>query len=144
MTAEELARFVGEFESRTLPKARWTHEAHLLTALWYLTRHTEDEALDILRARIRAYNEAVGGRNSDTEGYHETLTRLYLRGVREFVQARVAEPLEALAAALLASPMADRAWPFQFYSRERLFSVAARRDWLEPDLRDAGTARRTG
>jgi len=38
---------------------------------------------------------------------------------------------------LLASPVADRAWPLSFYSRERLFSVAARREWVEPDLRPA-------
>jgi hypothetical protein len=30
--------------------------------------------------------------------------------------------------------MAQRDWPFRFYSRELLFSIAARRDWIEPDL----------
>ena len=35
---------------------------------------------------------------------------------------------------LLLSPMGRRDWPFRFYSRERLFSVAARRDFVGPDL----------
>jgi hypothetical protein len=35
---------------------------------------------------------------------------------------------------LLASPMGRRDWPLRFYSRERLFSVAARRSFVEPDL----------
>jgi hypothetical protein len=30
--------------------------------------------------------------------------------------------------------MGDKAWPLTFWSRERLFSVAARRGWVEPDL----------
>jgi hypothetical protein len=36
---------------------------------------------------------------------------------------------------LLASRYATRSYPFEFYSRERLLSVAARRAWLDPDLK---------
>ena len=36
--------------------------------------------------------------------------------------------------ALLTSEMAPRDWPLRFYSRERLFSLEARRGWVEPDL----------
>jgi hypothetical protein len=31
--------------------------------------------------------------------------------------------------------LADKDLPLQYYSRERLFSEAARASWLEPDLR---------
>ena len=31
---------------------------------------------------IRRYNESVGGVNSDKEGYHETVTRASVLGVR--------------------------------------------------------------
>ncbi len=75
----DLESFVRDFERGTLPKARWTHEAHLLMGLWYLSRHAPSQALAEMRARIRAYNDAVGTLNSDSGGYHETLTRLYLR-----------------------------------------------------------------
>ena len=35
---------------------------------------------------IRRFNESVGGVNSDTEGYHETITRSFLHGVRLFLE----------------------------------------------------------
>jgi hypothetical protein len=35
---------------------------------------------------------------------------------------------------LLLSPMGRRDWPLRFYSRERLFSVEARRNFVPPDV----------
>jgi len=73
--------------------------------------------------------------NSDTEGYHETITRCFLHGVRVFLkEADLSVPLYALANELLLSPMGRRDWPLRFYSRERLFSVEARRAYVEADL----------
>ena len=84
---------------------------------------------------IRRFNESVGGVNSDSEGYHETITRVFLHGVRLFLaEANPAEPLHELVNELLLSPMGRRDWPLRFYSRERLFSVAARRDFVMPDI----------
>jgi hypothetical protein len=74
--------------------------------------------------------------NSDTQGYHETITRLFLLGVRLFLtQAGRREPLFELVNGLLLSPMGRRDWPLRFYSSERLFSVEARRHFVDPDLR---------
>ncbi len=42
--------------------------------------------------------------------------------------------LLARANGLLESPMVVGDWPLGFYSRERLFSVAARRGFVEPGL----------
>jgi hypothetical protein len=73
--------------------------------------------------------------NSDSEGYHETITRLFLDGVRQFVaQADATGPLHDLVNQLLLSPTGQRDWPLRFYSRERLFSVEARRHFVDPDL----------
>jgi hypothetical protein len=74
--------------------------------------------------------------NSDTEGYHETITRVFLRGVRLFLEdADVSDPLHELVNELLTSPVGRRDWPLRFYSPQRLFSVEARRHLVEPDLR---------
>ena len=35
---------------------------------------------------------------------------------------------------LLVAPMGRRDWPLRFFSRERLFSVEARRSHITPDL----------
>lgn len=129
-------RRVGEgLLDRTLPRPDWTHEAHLAATLW-LARDRPDIDLDAQIATIISrYNEAVGGVNDDSHGYHDTITRAYLAGIRAHLAPRdPTEPLAASVNALLASPAAARDWPLRFYSRERLFSVAARRAFVAPDL----------
>jgi len=119
----------------TLPKAEWTHEAHLATTLWLIVERPDIAPERDLPGLIRRYNESVGGVNSDTEGYHETITQTYIRALRAFL-ARTdgALPLVAKVNALLQAPEGRRDWPLHFYSRARLFSVEARRGWMEPDL----------
>ena len=119
----------------TLSRPEWTHEAHL-AATTYLLLRRPDVGLDAeLPGIIRRFNESVGGVNSDTEGYHETITRAFLAGVRlSLSEADTNRPLHKLVNDLLLSPMGRRDWPLRFYSRERLFSVEARRGFVEPDL----------
>ncbi|HET6942787.1 MAG TPA: hypothetical protein VFH89_11555, partial [Sphingomicrobium sp.] len=75
------------------------------------------------------------GVNSDTEGYHETITRCFLQGVRLFLDgAEMDKPLHGLVNDLLLSPMGRRDWPLRFFSRERLFSLEARLTHVDPDL----------
>jgi len=119
----------------TLPKSEWTHEAHLATTLWLIVERPDVAPERDLPHLIRRYNESVGGVNSDTEGYHETITQCFLRGVRGYL-ARVdnALPLAEKVNGLLQAEEGRRDWPLRFYSRERLFSVEARRGWVEPDV----------
>jgi hypothetical protein len=131
----EIAHIGEGLLARTLPRPEWTHEAHL-AATTYLLMRRPDVDLDAQLPRIiRRYNESVGGVNSDTEGYHETITRVFLHGVRMFLaEADPDEPLHELVNELLFSPMGQRDWPLRFYSAERLFSVEARRHFVPPDL----------
>lgn len=117
-----------------LPKAEWTHEAHLAACAWLVLERPEMDLSRDLPGIIRRYNESVGGVNDDTQGYHETITQGSLRGVRAFLNGRAAdEPLVGKVNALLVSPHGRRDWLLEHYSRARLFSVAARREWVEPD-----------
>ena len=127
---------VGErFLARSLPKEEWTHEAHLATTTWLLLRRPEIDVDEELPGLIRRYNESAGGVNDDTQGYHETITRAFVAGVRLFLsEADVVAPLHELVNELLLSPMGRRDWPFRFYSRDRLLSVEARRHFVEPDM----------
>ncbi|HEY7376107.1 MAG TPA: hypothetical protein VIF57_28355, partial [Polyangia bacterium] len=80
-------------------------------------------------------NGAHGTVNSDTRGYHETITCVYVRLLDAFLRGRPdGEPLDDAVAVLLAGPLAARDVVLRHYSRERLFSVEARRGWVEPDL----------
>lgn len=127
---------IGEgLVARTLPRGEWTHEAHLAATTYLLLRRPDIDVDEELPGLIRRYNMSVGGVNSDTEGYHETITRLFLRGVRLFlIDADPSEPLFKLVNELLLLPMGRRDWPLRFYSPERLFSVEARQQFVDPDL----------
>ena len=121
--------------ARTLPKAEWTHEAHLAATTYLMLKRPDVDIDADLPGIIRSYNESVGGVNSDTEGYHETITRVFLHGVRLFLsEADTREALHELVNELLLSPMGRRDWPMRFYSRERLFAVEARRAFVTPDM----------
>ncbi len=125
---------VEAFVARTLAKRDWTHEAHLRVGLWHALRYADGAALNLLRERIRAYNDATGVANTTSSGYHETLTRFYLHIIRHFIgSADLRRPIDELARSLI-EQWGDRDLPLRHYSRERLFSAAARSEWIEPDL----------
>lgn len=120
---------------RTLPKREWTHAAHFAAALFLLRRPGFD-APRAMPGLIRAYNEATGVASTDTAGYHETITQASLRAASAFLAASPKdEPLYRTANRLMASPLGDKGWLLAYWSRTALFSVPARRFWVEPDLR---------
>jgi hypothetical protein len=132
--SDEVVRLVARFEDCTLPKAEWTHRAHLAVALWYASRLPAGEALAAIRRGIHRLNAAHGVVATQTGGYHETITRAYMQLVGRFVdeddadggwQSRVDRLLERLG---------ERDLLLAWYSRERLMSPAARAGWVEPDL----------
>ncbi len=119
----------------TLARPEWTHEAHLAATAYLLLKRPDIDLDAELPGIIRRFNESVGGVNSDTDGYHDTITRTFLSGVRLFLaEADTSEPMHNLVNELLLSPMGKRDWPLRFYSRLRLFSVEARRRFVAPDL----------
>ena len=121
--------------ARTLPRGEWTHEAHLAATTYLVLRRPDVDVDDQLPGIIRRYNESVRGVNEDTQGYHETITRTFLHGVRLFLgEADARKPLHELVNELLVSPMGRRDWPRRFYSPERLFSAEARRNFIPPDV----------
>ena len=117
-----------------LPREAWTHEAHLSACLWLLTERPDIDIDAEITTIIRRFNESVGGVNDDTQGYHDSITRAYIAGVRLFLSQTAEAGLAKRVNALLLSDIGRRDWPLRFYSRERLFSVEARRGFVEPDL----------
>jgi hypothetical protein len=115
--------------NRTLPKPEWNHAAHFAAAIWLLALPDID-AVAAMPGIIRAYNEATGVANTDTGGYHETITQASLRAAAH----ALAWPLHDACNTLLASPCGDPDWLQRYWSRERLFSAFARSNWAEPDV----------
>lgn len=130
-----LAELAEGFVATTLPKARWTHAAHWAAALWLLSEVSPYDAHRDMPAMIRRYNTRVGTPNTDTEGYHETITRASLRAAAALLASQPAgTPLHEVANALLRSPLGRTTWLLEYWTRETLFSPQARRTFVEPDL----------
>ena len=131
---EEIARIGRGFLDRSLPREDWTHAAHFAAALWLMRHRPDIDLPGAMPGLIRAFNEAKGGVNSDTTGYHETITQASLRAARPFLAVNAPEvPLFRIVAALLGTELGNPNWLLEYWSRDRLMSVAARREWGEPD-----------
>jgi flavin reductase (DIM6/NTAB) family NADH-FMN oxidoreductase RutF len=128
---EAFQEFVDEWEAGTLPKSRWTHTAHVAIGAYYAVRYP-GEAFERIKKGIIRYNEAVGTENSDTSGYHETLTRLWANVLAKFA-AGSADPWKASCEAV-ARFGEDRDLHHLYYSFDVVRSTIARRTWIPPDL----------
>jgi hypothetical protein len=120
---------------RSLPKIEWTHAAHFAAVLWLLRDCAESDVIARLPGWIRAYNEATGVANTDSSGYHETITLASIRAASTVLAAHSnVTPLHQIVNVLMATELGRSAWLLRHWSRERLFSSEARRHWLDPDL----------
>jgi hypothetical protein len=136
LTEDSIKRIGEGVIARTLPKPEWTHEGHLLAALYWQRHHAGLVRAGKIGDVIRGYNEATGVINDENGGYHETITLAYLRMTAWFLgQFPAAHPLADVAQALLASPYALREWPLEHWQKDTLFSPLARANWVEPDVK---------
>jgi hypothetical protein len=131
---EEIKELVRAFEACTLPKEEWTHEAHLTVGLYYLVHHPFGVAKNLMSDGICWLNDKHGTPNTDTSGYHETMTHFWLTAISEFLNSNAEESnISALTNGMLLE-LNDRNLPLKKYSRELLFSPLARREYVPPDL----------
>lgn len=130
----EIHHLISRFEKHVLPKVEWTHEAHLVVAVWYSVHYSAEEALNLVRDLITKHNTSVGTPNTDSEGYHETITAYWLILARNYINSQRTSSIENLCNGFILSEQADSNYLLSFYSEELLFSVKARKQWVEPDL----------
>jgi hypothetical protein len=132
---EQIATLVAQFESGELPADKFTHREHLTVAFWYLSTLDEIQATERIRAGIIHLNSHHGTPNTDTRGYHETLTRFWIAIVRKFlIEAGSGHlPLDT-ANRLIERYSAKRLLWREYYSFDLLKSVESRRNWIPPDL----------
>jgi hypothetical protein len=118
------------FHDGTLRQDQWTHAAHLRVAWLHVARYELDEAHLRMRIGIIRLNAAHGLVETPARGYHETLTRVWL----VLVRALSRRTPSADSASFLSTPGLEREAPLRYYTRERLFSIAARSLFLSPDV----------
>lgn len=132
---EDIYKLVKSFEERTIEKREWTHAAHLTVGLYYMKRLPFAVARNVMRDGIHSLNDRHGTPNTDSSGYHETLTVFWLKQIWNFIDSRTDnDDLAALANGLIRNHK-DSSQPLMFYSSELLFSAKARLDYYPPDIR---------
>ncbi|PXW78421.1 hypothetical protein C7451_10291 [Blastomonas natatoria] len=129
-------RHLGErLIASCLPREEWTHEAHVAACYWLVAERPDICLANDLPGIIRRHNDSAGTPNTDSSGFHATITHCYAVGVAAFHRrCDGSQPLVDRVNVLLTAPEGARNWPLHFYSRESLFSVEARRAVILPDV----------
>lgn len=134
MQMEKAARLVEQFEKGVLPKEQWTHAAHFIMAVWYCVEAPLPLAVEKIREGIKRYNVSAGGKNTESSGYHETITLFYTMTIAHYlVRTGVRTLTDETLSVFLQQPFLAKEHIHQFYSKELLMSVQARLGWVEPD-----------
>lgn len=129
----EITTLFERFCSRTLEKEKWTHAAHLTVGLCFLKQFEKFEATCRMKSGIVSYNLSVGGENTGSGGYHETMTIFWMEVLHFYVREFPEYSLPALCNRFLQSPLADKKLPFYFYDQELLMSPLYRSRYVAPD-----------
>ena len=133
-TETDFSHLADRVLDTSLPRAEWTHEAHFALALEILRHRPDLAGGESFRTIITRLNEAHGTPNTDSSGYHHTITLASLRATKCLLDARRGAPLNEVLRYAMAGPLGRSDSILAHWSRDRLFSVDARRDWVEPDV----------
>ena len=128
-TADQIAQLVQAVEQCTLAPSEFGHHAHMTVAIWYLARLPMSEAAAAMRDTIQRF----AAHHGQTQLYHETITHFWMLLLRHFLDANPQLDLADLTYRALAE-LGSMQPVFRHYTRERLFSEQARREWVTPDL----------
>jgi len=124
--------FLAAFEACTL--AEFQHRDHIKVAYLYLLRYPLDDAIIKVRTGLQALAAAWGAPVDELEkGYHETMTQAWVRLVHlALSNADAVESADAFCEQL--PKLMQKPHLELFYSRERLITWQAKREFVEPDL----------
>jgi hypothetical protein len=129
---QELAQ---QFAQKTLPKAEWTHAAHIAVAFVYMHQYKDfEKAFIAISSDIKSYNVSTGTANTSISGYHETITKFWLMIINEYISCTNDQDIFQQYSSFIKSSIASAGFPLLFYSDNILFSHTARQLWVEPDL----------
>ena len=121
--------FVRAFLDGSLPPTQFHHRDHLRLSWVLIRRDGVAEAARAITAGIQRFATQYG----QSQKYHETLTRFWIRLVGHMVEAR--PDIGDFAAFLTAFPqLLDKDLPYRHWRHETMQSSVARVSWVEPDL----------
>jgi hypothetical protein len=121
---------VGKFERCEYPVEQFTHARHLTVACCYLCTSPADQALVRMREGLTRFIAHHG-----KQGYHETLTRFWMELLEAYLREFAAGTPMTTKVNRALQCYGSKDVVFSYYTRERVMSEIARREWVEPDLR---------
>ncbi|MDQ6711954.1 MAG: hypothetical protein M3Z28_02030 [Candidatus Dormibacteraeota bacterium] len=122
-------QFLALFEAGKIANQDFNHRDHLRLAWIQIRRLGLEHASDAVTGAIRRF----AARHGHGDRYHETMTRFWLRVVSLSIKRHPTLQFDDL---LAAEPhLLDKNLPYLHWSRERMGSDEARRQWVEPDVR---------
>lgn len=126
------AEFLGRVEAGTWPIGLWDHRAHIRLAYAVLRLPLNENGIDRIKNAIKAHNSAHEVPEGIDRGFHETVTIAWCRLVGAAIQDH--DPGSFPAFCRAHPHLLDRATLRRHYSRERIMTVRAKAEFVEPDL----------
>ena len=125
---------IQKFERCEYAPEEFTHTRHLTVGCWYLCTFPADEALNRMRTSLLKFTAHHG-----KHGYHETITRFWMK-LLDGALRRQADGDSLLRRVNAVAALYPKETLFDYYTRERVMSDTAKREWIEPDLREISGA----
>ena len=139
----EIREVVRKFEECEYALTEFTHARHVTVACWYLCTSkiaTEGQsssvpvkALERMRTGLRRFIAHHG-----KQGYHETITRFWMELLENFLNSFVSGTAMVVKVNRALECYGSKDALYAYYTRERVMSEIAKREWVEPDLRAIG------
>ncbi|MBC7487146.1 MAG: hypothetical protein H7282_10390 [Cytophagaceae bacterium] len=134
-TINRFDALIEKFNLTSLEKSAWTHDAHLIVALWHIKNLEFADAICQLRSKIILLNHFHGTSNTKETGYHETLTVFWAKTIAAYIKKHPTFSFEETVDSFLNSSFAIRELPFEFYKREEILSSDYRAVYHESTLK---------
>jgi hypothetical protein len=125
----EIEALVARFESCELPPDEVSHRTHVAMSAWCFLKLPEQQAAARIYDGLQRY---VKWHHIDI--YNETITWFWIKLIGKAVASLdAARPAFAIVNDVT-TRLGDSRMIFAYYTRERLQTDEARRQWIEPDL----------
>lgn len=134
LSSEAFTAFLEDFAAGVLPRAEWSHSAHLAVAAAIV--HAGGTVVSV-RDQILRYNESQGIVSTPDYGYHETVTCFWVERISDLIGGLGRNASAYDAARAVVAAFAHRGRLFDSYYSYNLFeSRQARAAYLPPDIPD--------
>jgi hypothetical protein len=129
----EIEALVAQFESCELSPDAVSHRVHVAMSAWCFLKLPEPQAAARIYGGLQRY---VKWHHIDI--YNETITWFWIKLIGKMVASLdTTRPAFAIVNEVMAR-LGDSQMIFAYYTRERLQTDEARRQWVEPDLQPLG------